>query len=182
MQPNEVIAYLHGAAHDGSFHRKHATYRFCQKEREWLERLKRLLTEIGFASWLYQEGKNRNLYVLETKARFLALYRSPGSFQTKAEKCSYIRGYFDAEGGIPSCPQARFYVQFVQKNQSELLELKQILAGLGIETGKLHVPSQQIDPDYFRFYVSSRSHQAYIRTIGSWHPRKQPLLLDRMKI
>ena len=32
-------AYLHGAFHDGTSNRFHKTFRFCQKEREWLEKI-----------------------------------------------------------------------------------------------------------------------------------------------
>jgi intein-encoded DNA endonuclease-like protein len=182
MRSSELKAYLHGAAHDGTLHVRHKTFRFSQKEREWLEYLQSLLIELGCKAWLYREGQTRNVFVLETTADFLQKYRPPQLFKTRAEKIAYIRGYFDAEGGIPSQIANRFYVQFVQKNADELLEIQHMLNSLGIETGKLHIPSKRVDPNYFRFFVSTSSHQHFIQTIGSWHPRKEPLLSERMKI
>jgi len=182
MDSQSIQAYFHGAFHDGTSNRLHNTFRFCQKEREWLEMLRNLLERLGSRSWLYQEGSTRNLYVLETSARFLAEYKSPKSFQTQAEKISYIRGYFDAEGGIPSQNSSRFYIQFTQKNLPELLELKEILSEVGIESGRIHNPSVRVDPHYFRLFIASRSYENFVKVVNSWHPRKKPLLDSRMKI
>lgn len=182
MQLELMEAYLHGAFHDGTSNRLHRTFRFCQKEREWLEMLQSMLKENGFNSWIYREGKNRNLYILETTASFLNQKRLPDSFLTSAEKIGYIRGYFDAEGGIPRDTNHWFYIQLSQKNKPELQKLKALLEGLGIGCGKVHIPSHRIDPNYFRFYISRSSHQDFIRIINSWHPRKQKILNSRMKI
>lgn len=141
-----------------------------------------VLHSLGHHAWLYKEGKERNLFVLETAAKFLGAYRSPCSFLTSAEKIAYIRGYFDAEGGIPSRVSDRLYIQFSQKNCQELTELRQILKDLGIYSGKIHIPSVKVDPEYYRFFISSRSYKAFIQKINSWHPRKKPLLDIRMKI
>lgn len=182
MQPPVHIAYLHGAAHDGTFSARHSTFRFSQRERSWLERLQSMLAELGCKAWLYREGQKRSVFALETTAYFLQEYRAPQTFLTNAEKIAYIRGYFDAEGGIPSQSAARFYVQFVQKNADELQEVQHMLTSLGIVTGKLHTPSKRVDPNYFRFFIASRSHRSFIEQIGSWHPRKEQLLAERMKI
>jgi hypothetical protein len=71
---------------------------------------------------------------------------------------------------------ARFYVQFVQKNRTDLERLKSVLENLGRQCGALHTPSVRVDPDYFRVYVAAGSQMAFIRTVGSWHPRKRALL------
>jgi hypothetical protein len=144
--------------------------------------LQDLLKSPGHTSWLYREGKTREVYALETRAKFFGQYPSPLSLASDAEKVAYIRGYFNAEGGLPSSMDRRFYIQFVQKNLQELIELKQILGQVGIATGKIHNPSVRIDPEYFRFFIFSRSNQAFITKVGSWHPRKKPLLDLRMKI
>jgi LAGLIDADG-like domain len=93
-----------------------------------------------------------------------------------------FRGYFDAEGGIPRNRDARFYVQFVQKNREDLARVQSFLNDLGIRCGRIHNPSFRVDPDYWRFYVLADSHENFIRHVGSWHSRKRSLLEARMKI
>lgn len=182
MEPQVIKAYLVGAFHDGTINRYHKTFRFCQKEREWLERLQRMLGKLGFKSWIYKEGKGRNLFALETTAGFLKHSVSPRSFSRPEQKVAYTRGYFDAEGGLPQFMDHWFYIQLSQKNQAELLELRRILEELGIKCGKVHIPSQKVDPNYFRFFIARQSHKDFAKIIGSWHPRKEKILASRMKI
>jgi hypothetical protein len=91
-------------------------------------------------------------------------------------RAAYIRGYFDAEGGCPRDPNARFYLQFVQKNYADINELHSLLAREGIDCGQIHNPSRRKDPDLWRFYVAARHHLTFAMRIGSWHPRKRGLL------
>lgn len=119
---SEIIAYLNGAIHDATLN-KGKRIRFGQKDRRWLEYLKQLLQNIGCNSWIYQEGKTRNLYVLETLSKDLDFKFNPTSLKTAREKMFYVRGFFDAEGGIPGKP-GRFYIQLVQKNFEKIKNLK----------------------------------------------------------
>jgi len=123
----------------------------------------------------------REVYVLETTASFLDVGYDPDLLETEAERQAYVRGYFDAEGGLPQSPTARFYVQFTQKDRCELAKVKAILENMSIQCGVLHNPSAQIDPDYWRFFVRANSYRAFAEKIGSWHPRKQPII-QRMMI
>jgi len=148
----------------------------------WLSRLRDLFTAIGFKSWMYQEGKSREVHVLETTARFLNTEYDPDLLKTRAEQIAYVRGYFDAEGGMPQSPDARFYIQFTQKDRVELEKVKAILEELGIRCGEIHNPSTEADPEYWRFYVLAKSHKAFAELVGSWHPRKEGILKQRMKI
>lgn len=97
---DELKAYLLGAIHDATLSTKHHV-RFSQKGRGWLLILQPILEALGYNSWIYKEGKDRNVYVLETTADFLVFDFDPCELSTAAEKKSYIRGFFDAEGGIP---------------------------------------------------------------------------------
>jgi len=177
----EYQAYLQGALHDGTRSRLHKTHRICQKGTSWLLPLSNLFSAMGQGSWIYREGKTREVYVLETTASFLDIDYDPDLLETEAERKAYVRGYFDAEGGLPQSPSARFYIQFTQKNRDELGKVKTILEGMGIQCGNLHNPSVRIDPNYWRFFVAAKSHRIFAREIGSWHPRKQPIL-QRMMI
>ncbi len=181
MSKREHQAYLQGALHDGTRSDLHNTHRISQKGTAWLSRLRGLLAEIGYKSWMYQEGKTREVYVLETTARFLDVDFDPDLLETDAERAAYVRGYFDAEGGVPQSPDARFYIQFTQKDRVELEKVKAVPERMGIECGQVHNPSAEVDPDYWRFYVRAKSHKDFAGLIGSWHPRKTGIL-QRMKI
>lgn len=175
---NEVLlAYLWGVAHDGSYNIKHKTYRFVQKEREFLELIKIILDKLGKKSWLYKEGSKRELYCLETTGSF-GKYGDSYAWMNLESQKAFIRGYFDAEGGVPKNIASRFYIQICQKNKCELEYIKNILEVLNILSGEIHNPSINVDPYYFRFYISARSYNEFIKLIGSWHPRKRQILHD----
>ncbi|MCA1705713.1 MAG: LAGLIDADG family homing endonuclease [Actinobacteria bacterium] len=129
-----------------------------------------IVRQLGRKAWVYEEG-DRGLSVVET-----CLDLSANSLGTQTERIAYARGYFDAEGGVPRNPNARFYVQFVQKDYRDLREVRDILLENDIDCGRLHNPSVRVDPSYWRFYVLARSLDSFARVIGSWHPRKRPLL------
>lgn len=59
-----------------------------------------MLMQLGYRSWIYREGKYRTVSVIETTADFLKNSVYPKQL-SKQEQIAYIRGYFDAEGGIP---------------------------------------------------------------------------------
>ena len=169
-------AYLLGVLHDATERR--LTYRVAQKECKYLEFLSKQLKKIGCKSWIYKEGIDRNLYVIEFSKSKLLLNHFQMS--TREDKVDYIRGYFDAEGGIAKRKNVRYYIYFAQKNYEDLAELRGYLKDVNIECGVIHNPSYRVDPDYFRFYISSRSYRDFARLIGSWHPTKRHFL--RMKI
>lgn len=144
--------------------------------------MKKLLGSIGYNSWIYRKGKERDVCVLETLADFLDFSFDPLELKTKIEKASYVRGFFDAEGGIPKDLNARFYVQLSQKDRTKMTKIKKLLNDVGIECGEIHNPSVRVDPDYWRMYVSSKFYEDFIKVIYSWHPRKKILLDNRVKI
>jgi len=176
---SEIRAYLQGALHDA--YRRENRIRFSQKGTEWLMVLKDLLGHLGHRSWMYRES-TRDVYDLETTADFLDFKFDPRSLKTSGEKAAYIRGFFDAEGGIPHNRNAVFYIQLVQKDQEEMQMFKELLQSLGIKTGTLHNPSRRIDPNYWRCFVSTASHSDFARTVGSWHPMKRAQFEERMMI
>jgi hypothetical protein len=177
----EIIGYFQGALHDASLN-KGKRYRFVQKDRRWLEILSIFLGGLGFKSWIYKEGKHRNVYTLETLAPFLDFESDPEVFYAPEARRGYIRGFFDAEGGIPHHRTDRFYVQFVQKDRVKLQKLTTLLHSMSIVTGAIHNPSRRKNPDYWRFYIATGSHEKFLRDIGSWHPTKISILRERMMI
>lgn len=180
LSEKETKSYFLGALHDATFS-SNKRFRFSQKGTGWLKLLKSLLKKIGYNSWIYQEGKKRSVYVLETLADFLDFKINPLKLKTKKEQVCYIRGFFDAEGGIPK-NNKRFYIQLVQSNRKKLQQIKMILAELGIKTGKIHNPSKMVDPYYWRMYVLAESQKKFAEIIGSFHPMKKPIFKKRMMI
>jgi LAGLIDADG-like domain len=171
----EIGGYLLGAAHDGTISKRHRTTRFGQSDFRWLEVLRVALLSLGYRSWSYREGASRALWVLETSWL-------PGSVSicTEHQARGYVRGYFDAEGGVPRSSGARMYIQFVQKDRADLERCREMLMCLGVSSGKIHNPSVRVDPDYWRFYVPVRSHVAFVAAVGSWHPRKREIFEERV--
>ena len=176
----KIIAYLNGALHDATLN-KGKRIRFSQKNRQWLRNLQFLLRKIDCNSWIYKEGKTRNIYVLETLCKDLDFRFNPLKLETDEEKSSYIRGFFDAEGGIPH-KKGRFYIQLVQKDLRKIKNLKNILYSLGIECGKIHNPSKRVDPDYWRLFILAKYHRRFAEIINSYHPVKNKIFCEWMKI
>jgi hypothetical protein len=175
-------AYLQGALHDATFSALHRTHRFCQSQPSWLEVLAEALSLIGHRSWIYREGKERKLWVLETTARFLSIGFDPISLAGSPNGTSYVRGYFDSDGGMPRMASARLYFQLCQKNRRSLEGVVSILECEKILCGRIHNPSQRVDPDYWRVFIRSSSHRAFMREVSSWHPVKRQQMNNRMKI
>lgn len=176
-----IESYLLGALHDGTFS-SNERFRISQKGTEWLKVLEKLFGKLGYNSWIYKEGSDRKVYVLETLADFLDFKFDPLQLKKKEKKIGYIRGFFDAEGGIPRNSMARFYIQLTQNNKEKIEKLKKLLTDLGIKTGKIHNPSRKVMPNYWRMYILASSQKTFIKKISSWHPRKIKTLRKRMKI
>jgi len=168
-------SYLMGAMHDGTIRRR--TLRICQREESYVLFLRDMIRRLGFGAWCYREGKTRELYVVEFSRAVLESHM----VRTRRDKIDYVRGYFDAEGGLPSKRNSEPYIYFAQKNKKDLGCLRGILLELGIECGCIHNPSAAVDPGYWRFYLRRRSLLRFVLMIGSWHPRKSPLLTGMLK-
>ncbi|MFB6209832.1 MAG: LAGLIDADG family homing endonuclease [Candidatus Nanohaloarchaea archaeon] len=167
-------AYLKGMLHDST--ERDYTYRISQKNRELVEKLSSIINDLGFKSWIYEEG-GRGVHVVEFSKQVLQDFE----ISSESERKDYVRGYFDAEGSVPKSQDVRFYIYFAQKDEKDLKEVKNFLEEFDINTGKLHRPSKTAKPDYWRFYISSKSHQEFARKIGSWHPRKNQLLREMIQ-
>ena len=163
-------AYLIGALHDAT--ERYYTYRISQKSKGYVSLIKEMILEMGYKAWVYREGKSREVYVVEFSKNVLV----ETEIRTKQEKIDYIRGYFDAEGSVPKKKDARMYIYFAQKNRVDLEEVRSYLEELGIHCGNIHNPSERVDSNYWRFFVSSKSYKRFAQLIGSNHPRKQAVL------
>lgn len=171
-------AYLLGVKHDGTYNKRHKTWRIGQKLLSFLEKIQNLLKQCGYKSWIYREGKKRNFWILETTCELFN--RKNFNFSQK-EKIAYISGYFDSEGGVPY-NNNEFYIQFVQKNKPDLEKLRKYLEQSDIKCGIIHNPSSKVDANYWRFFISRKSHGKFCCLIRSRHPVKSKILSKWMKI
>jgi hypothetical protein len=123
------LSYFMGALRDGTFNRRHGTWRLSHKNTDWLGLVQLVLERLGARGWIYREGKDRSVWVLET-----CLRSSSGRpiSEERHENAAFIRGYFDAEGGIPLNSSARFYIQPAQKNKEDLEDLRRRMLKLGL--------------------------------------------------
>jgi intein-encoded DNA endonuclease-like protein len=167
-------AYLLGALHDAT--ERKTTYRIAQKSRGYINFLAKEIKSLNRKAWIYQEGKSRNLFIVEFSKSFLKDVK----LITRQDKIDYIRGYFDTEGGLARSVSVRYYIYFAQKNFDDLKEVKFFLEDLNISCGKMHNPSKKVDPNYWRFFIRAKSYRNFAQIIGSWHPVKSRFL--RMKI
>lgn len=167
-------AYLLGLLHDAT--ETKYTYRIAQNSLIYIKMLRSKLKGLGYNAWVYREGKNRKVYIVEFARKIL----TGTKISSHKDKIEYIRGYFDAEGGIAKSPKVRFYIYFAQKDLKDLTQVKKYLQELGISCGKTHNPSKRVDSDYWRFYLKTKSHKMFANIIGSYHPVKDKCL--RMKI
>ncbi|OGC56609.1 hypothetical protein A3H26_01815 [candidate division WWE3 bacterium RIFCSPLOWO2_12_FULL_36_10] len=172
--PKITKSYLLGILHDAT-ERKY-TFRISQKSEEYIKFLSRGIEELGYSAWTYREGKTRNVYIVEFSKRLL----EDVNLENLEDKRDYIRGYFDAEGSVPKDSNSRYYVYFSQKNLKDLSILQSYMFEFGLDCGRIHIPSQKVDPDYFRFYLLGESKYKFASIIGSLHPNKCNRL--RMKI
>src|SRR5947199_8574510 len=107
-------AYLLGALHDGTVRKR--TYRIVQKEQDYIEFLVKGIQSLRHNDWMYKEGQTRQLYVAEfSKSLLKDVY-----ITSQQDKIDYIRGYFDAEGGVSRIQSVRYYIYFAQKNLEDL--------------------------------------------------------------
>jgi hypothetical protein len=171
--PRVTKAYLLGIIHDAT--QRKTTFRLAQKNRIFIDFLAGGIRSLGSGAWIYKEGKNRNLWVVEFSKSLL----KGTKISSGQDKIDYVRGYFDAEGGMAQTNKVRFYLYFAQKDYQNLKEVKDYLEELGINCGKIHNPSKKADPDYWRFYIRAKSYRDFARIIDSCHPEKSRLL--RMK-
>ena len=162
-------AYLLGTLHDGC--ESKYTYRIAQKYYSFVCDLADMIKQLGYNAWVYREGSNREVFVVEFSKSVLAGFE----ITSIQDKIDYVRGYFDAEGSVP-LNGSRMYIYFCQKDRRDLTEVKTFLEELGIICGAIHNPSKKEDPNYWRFYLSCKSYKDFAKKISSRHPIKKNVL------
>jgi intein-encoded DNA endonuclease-like protein len=101
--------------------------------------LKLILRNLGSNSWVYREGRRR-VWVLETTYQ----NRVSSPLPSAIEEAEFVRGYFDAEGGVPRRLNDRFYIQLVQKNRLDLNRVRDSIRRQGIHAVDCTIPARQL--------------------------------------
>lgn len=172
--PKITNAYLLGLLHDAT--ERKTTFRIATKSHVFAKIIAEGIHKLGRSAWIYREGKTRNLWIIEFSKSLLKKTK----LISRQNKIDYIRGYFDAEGGIAKNSKVAYYLYFCQKDKTEIEKIKKYLEQIGISCGKVHNPSKRVDPDYWRFFIRAKSYNDFSRIIGSTHPDKYKYF--RMKI
>ena len=102
--PQITKAYLLGLLHDATS-RKNA-YRISTKSKLFAELIQQGIKDLGRKAWIYKEGKDRNLWIIEFSKSLIKDFQ----VSNKEEKLDYIRGFFDGVGGGAKSENVRFYI------------------------------------------------------------------------
>ena len=188
---NNDLCYLAGALRDANLDlrpNKNYEIKFGQKDERWLY----YISNIIFRLYGKRFKPLNNMLRLTNKEIVLDLVKfseikSPQrewstpkiAFEFDHKNiCSYISGFFDAEGGLPKTPKIakQKYISFDQKNKESLIFIRDVLIGLGFKptnltyTGKVWQFRLTRKNNLLRFYDY----------IESKHPSKE-LRLKQLK-
>ena len=143
------VAYLLGAIRDGAMDirpGKNYEVKVGQKDRQWLVLLQAMFREtFGFGGSITKHMGSYYILRITRKSvveelRRVSEFKSPQSkwntpsvivHQSLRILKTYIRGFFDAEGGVPEDPRKWRYVSFDQKNRESLEFVRNILIRIG---------------------------------------------------
>ena len=143
-------AYLLGVLHDAT--ERNTTYRIASKSRAYCEFLKRGIEQLDSRAWIYKEGKQRDLWVVEFSKSLLRDVK----INSEQDKIDYARGYFDTEGGIAKSPKVRYYLFLAQKNKVDLLQVKTYLEEFGISCGVMHNPRKKGGSGFLGIFLKGK--------------------------
>ena len=82
--PQISKAYIVGILHDAT--ERHTTLRVSQKSLEFVEMVANGIRSLGGNAWIYKEGNNRNVYIVEFSKSFLKDFE----IVSKRDKIDYI--------------------------------------------------------------------------------------------
>jgi len=181
------LAYLLGALRDGSVDiRKGKNYeiKIGQKNREWLVILQKIIAEkFGYTGSITRHCNN--YYILriterEVVEKILKIsgmrkgWKTPKIIkdQPLEVKKEYVKGFFDAEGGLPRNPQKWRYISFDQKEKEPLRFIRKVLVECKIATTRITFTSGA-----YQFRITRKeSIVKFAKEVGSLHPDKRKRL------
>ena len=180
------MAYLLGALRDASIDiRKGKNYevKIAQKNRKWLEILQTIIErKFGYKGKITKHQKNYHILRITRKTvveRIVAIaeittpqsqWNTPTIIKKQPLEIQkeYIKGFFDAEGGLPRNPKKWKYISFDQKAKEPLEFVRNVLIKLGFKPTNLTLTS-----GVWQFRLTRKNDIInFDIKIGSLHPEK----------
>ena len=189
MKLDPEVAYLLGALRDSTIDiRKGKNYeiKIAQKESEWLSVLQGIfLRHFNNAGRITQHSKDAKILRItgkETTYKILEIsqmkvpqvtWKTPKIIQEQKNsvQLQYLRGFFDAEGGLPRNPETakQKYISFSQKNKESLQFLRALLINNGFRPTNLTICG-----GVWEFRLTRKNDMAnFSIKVGSLHKDKQ---------
>jgi intein-encoded DNA endonuclease-like protein len=153
-----------------------------QKDQRWLSDVIKPIIESNFG---VRVNIHKNLLRLTNKKAVHEIQRisgiKPFGWNTPEfvkelpleERIPYIRGFWDAEGGLPSKPEKcsraeQMYISFHHKQKEPLVFIRNSLIGMRYQPTKITKCSEACE-----FRITRKAHmKKFCTEIGSWHPEK----------
>ena len=182
---NEHVLYLIAALRDGSIDNrncKNYEIKIGQTVQRWLSDIIKPIIESNFGVRVNIHG---NLLRLTNKKAVHEIQQisgiQPHGWKTPEtvkkipleSRIPYIRGFWDAEGGIPKKPEncnkaEQMYISFHQKDKEPLVFIRDSLIEMSYKPTNITKCSEAHE-----FRITRRAHmKRYCTEIGSWHPEK----------
>jgi len=200
------IAYILGSLRDGCFteNKKYHIYRirFYQKNKAWLLNLSNIIEKIFGKKPTITLDKRDNVWclILNSKPIYTEIKKIseyPGNQKawiipswimnsSQDVKKSYVKGFFDSEGGITKVDKKTFKpkdirIYFCQANKKCLVQLRSLIESENIKCGIISGPYFKKGYKYpvygFRIHGVKQVIKFY-KSIGTEHPEK----INRFKI
>jgi intein-encoded DNA endonuclease-like protein len=191
---NENVLYLIAALRDGSIdsrNGKNYEIKIGQKDQRWLSDIIKPIIESNFG---VRVNIHKNLLRLTNKKAVQEIQRISGikSFGWNTpetvkklpleKRIPYIRGFWDAEGGLPKKPETcdrseQTYISFHQKQKEPLIFIRNSLIKMGFKPTKITKCSNAHE-----FRITRKEHmKRFYNKIGSWHPEKSKRMTRLIK-
>lgn len=192
MKLEKEFAYLLGALRDATVdfrEKENYEIKIAQKDVKWLQLLQkffekyfhksgRITAHVNDTSILRINGKTIVKEIIEISEIKIPQdsWETPSIIKNSSlsMQVAYIRGFFDAEGGLPKNPlkSNQKYLSLSQKNRESLVFLRNTLTKLGFQPTNLTICGKVWE---FRL-TRKKDIIEFIEKIGSWHYEKQKRL------
>ena len=203
MDRKESIAYLLGALRDGNLYesKKHNVYRIriYQKNKTWLKIIDNLFSKVIGEKTIWLKDPRKDLWYIQIGKKHLyekirkivkSSYEIPEVIKNSSLNCQveYVRGFFDAEGGILRIENYEhnkillqeklqdIRINFGQINKESLNFIKMVLEKLSISSGKICGPyfkNNNSKPFYQLNIYGIKNLIKFHDFVGTLHPLKQ---------
>ena len=180
------LAYLLGALRDASVdirEGKNYEIKIAQKNKKWLQKLQSIIKQKFGYKWKITKHR-KNYYILRITQKKVVkkiiqlaeikmpqiLWNTPTIIRSQPLDIQkeYIKGFFDAEAGLPRNPKKWKYISFDQKAREPLEFIRKILIKLKFKPTNLTWTSE-----VWQFRLTRKIDIInFVEEIGSSHPDK----------